>query len=517
MANDNWDSWGKDLDRIVDEAIHSGNYGNLSGTVADTINQAIDEVSKAVNNTVDQIFPESVRVQIPKEYWDRVAKPNASPDQIRRQRQAAARRAAAAEGRQSAPDEPGRATAAGIARDAAGSFATSGSKFIESLKYFKSNVSLKVSGILKTVFGGIFSIGGIGVFTDFINYGDFSDFLISIAFMVGFGYMLGSGIYELVGGKRYKKYKEALEMNGDQGYISIDDLAAFTDLPRRTIIKDLKKMIKKRWFKEGHLDQNETTFIATNEMYKLYLDAQRSAKQRAASNVVEREQKTEKKKAETRKNETEAVQNESDLPEEVREILTQGRTYIREIHEANDRIPGEEISEKISRMEDITKNIFARVEEHPELADNTKRLMNYYLPLTVKLLNAYADMDQQKYSGENIENSKREIEETIDTLNDAFEQMLDDLYKVTAWDVASDISVLNTILKREGLGEKDFKEYMDAAAQMEEEEKMQMTSTGESVPAGSLYTDGYTDGYTDDLSGGGYAAKSPDSDIELHL
>ena len=58
--------------------------------------------------------------------------------------------------------------------------------------------------------------------------------------------------------------------------------------------------------------------------------------------------------------------------------------------------------------------------------------------------------------GENILSSKKEIEDTLDTLNMAFEKLLDDLFQDTAWDVSSDISVLKTMLAQEGLTENDF-------------------------------------------------------------
>ena len=77
--------------------------------------------------------------------------------------------------------------------------------------------------------------------------------------------------------------------------------------------------------------------------------------------------------------------------------------------------------------------------------------MDYYLPMTVKLLTAYADMDAQPIQGQNIQASKREIEETLDTLNMAFENLLDDLFRDTALDVSSDITVLQTLLAQEGL------------------------------------------------------------------
>ena len=84
--------------------------------------------------------------------------------------------------------------------------------------------------------------------------------------------------------------------------------------------------------------------------------------------------------------------------------------------------------------------------------------MDYYLPTTMKLLEAYEELDTQPVQGENILSSKREIEKTLDTLNQAFERLLDDMFQDTAWDVSSDISVLNSMLAQEGLKEKDFEQ-----------------------------------------------------------
>jgi 5-bromo-4-chloroindolyl phosphate hydrolysis protein len=135
----------------------------------------------------------------------------------------------------------------------------------------------------------------------------------------------------------------------------------------------------------------------------------------------------------------------------VQQVLDKGNAFIAEIRRCNDAIPGEEISAKIDRMEAIIRRIFHRAETNPEIVPDLKKMMDYYLPMTVKLLNAYADMDAQPVQGENILNSKAEIEGTLDTLNLAFEKLLDSLFADTALDVSSDISVLQTMLAQEGL------------------------------------------------------------------
>jgi hypothetical protein len=83
--------------------------------------------------------------------------------------------------------------------------------------------------------------------------------------------------------------------------------------------------------------------------------------------------------------------------------------------------------------------------------------MDYYMPTTLKMVNSYHEFDMQPVQGENIVKAKREIEDTLDMINMAFENLSDRLYEADTMDVKADISVLKTMLAQEGLKEKDFK------------------------------------------------------------
>ena len=97
------------------------------------------------------------------------------------------------------------------------------------------------------------------------------------------------------------------------------------------------------------------------------------------------------------------------------------------------------------------------MEQNPDCVADIKKLMDYYLPTTVKLLKTYAEMDAQPVDGVNIQATKKEIEDMLDMINAAFEKLLDSLFQDAAWDVSSDISVLQTMLAQEGLTEDGLK------------------------------------------------------------
>jgi len=82
--------------------------------------------------------------------------------------------------------------------------------------------------------------------------------------------------------------------------------------------------------------------------------------------------------------------------------------------------------------------------------------MNYYLPTTLKLLNAYDRMDSVGIAGQNIAGTQGKIEDIMETICKAFDKQLDALYGEEALDISTDITVLENMLAQEGLGGTTF-------------------------------------------------------------
>ena len=144
------------------------------------------------------------------------------------------------------------------------------------------------------------------------------------------------------------------------------------------------------------------------------------------------------------------------LTAEQQQILDRGKVFIAVIREGNDAIPDEETSRTLDRIEHVVTAILDAAAENPELIDDLDRLLDYYLPTTVKLLETYRELDSQPIQSDNIVDSKREIEKALDSLSVAFEKLLDSLFRDVATDVSSDITVLRTVLAQEGLTESPF-------------------------------------------------------------
>ncbi len=138
---------------------------------------------------------------------------------------------------------------------------------------------------------------------------------------------------------------------------------------------------------------------------------------------------------------------------ELDQMIRDGGLAIAEMKRLNDAIKDEKISADIDRLEDLSAKIFAQVRANPDKLPQIRKFMNYYLPTTLKLLNAYDRMGAQGVSGENIGGTMQRVESMMGTIVTAFEKQLDVLFGSEAMDISADITVLENMMKREGLSD----------------------------------------------------------------
>lgn len=142
---------------------------------------------------------------------------------------------------------------------------------------------------------------------------------------------------------------------------------------------------------------------------------------------------------------------------ELDKMLKDGRLAIAEMKRLDDNIADPGVSADIVRLEQVSEKIFEAVREKPEKLPQIHRFMDYYLPTTLKMLNAYDRMSAAGVSGENIGGTLNKVEGMMRNIVSAFEKQLDALYGEDALDISTDISVLETMMAREGLAGQPLK------------------------------------------------------------
>lgn len=270
--------------------------------------------------------------------------------------------------------------------------------------------------------------------------------------LLGFGTLTRAGFVKR---ELYNRAKKYVQLAGSNKYASLKTLSEALGIKTKKVSKDIKKMLNKGFFPEGYLDEEETTLMLSTDVYKQYQQTKSYALQASAEQTAQDLGSKPKTKGRILPLSEKAKAAKAKLTKEQRQelevMVSEGIDYIVKLHELNDDIPGEQISRKLDDLENTLKEIFTRVEENPEQMDRMHKLMDYYLPTMLKLVEAYKEYDQVSCPGEDILSAKNEIEKTLDTINEAFVQLLNNLFQDSVWDITTDAQVLQTMLKQEGL------------------------------------------------------------------
>lgn len=296
----------------------------------------------------------------------------------------------------------------------------------------------KTKGILLTVFSAIASINFtlLTIATGVFRYIE-DDIPMEIVFTFGgLGVVallvLTYGISVLKKCHRMKRYLELIE---DKGYISLADLERHTCISRKLILNDIKEMLTRGVLPEGSLDRNEQYLIGSRRIYEQYEAMEKGILLKQQEERREREQ--EKVKCQLHE-------------------VEDGKKILNEIMDIEPSLGNEILSKKLHRFSYVSNQIFTYVEENPNMVEELYRMNSYYLPTIYKLIKSYHKIQNDHAIGNQVKTMCEQIEETIDMMNSALETLYDGLYSAEALDISSDISVLKTMLAREGLVKDEF-------------------------------------------------------------
>ncbi len=219
---------------------------------------------------------------------------------------------------------------------------------------------------------------------------------------------------------------------------TVDALSVATHLSPGRIRRDLRKGVDKHLLSDVQMDAGETCVIYGSENYRLYLDAEDARKQRELEQAEH----------------AHLLADPQTAPLE--RFRSEGQASLQKLRMANNAVEDEVFSEKLSRLELTIGRIFSYVQAHPEKLPDTRKFMDYYLPTTLKLVEKYHHYEKEQLHMENILKAKADIRETLDTIDLAFNNLLQNLYHEDTLDVVTDMDVLHTMLEQEGLTEQKF-------------------------------------------------------------
>lgn len=256
------------------------------------------------------------------------------------------------------------------------------------------------------------------------------------------GWMFTSGMKRVHAARWLKQIKHIF---GDRELCNLSEIAVQTNSSPEKALEETQTVLKYGLLPEGHLDDDNTCLMVTNDAYGLYRQVETSRKQQAAAAAQAEAQERAKHKV-----------NVDGLDAQMQAFVDQGNDYLEQMRQLDIAIDDETVSNKIVAIEDVVGRILRRAIEEPRVISGLGKLMDYYLPTTVRLLAAYDDLEDQPIQGETISKSRLEIERTLDVLQSAYEKLLDATFQDLSLDVSADIDVLHAMLAQEGLTPSPF-------------------------------------------------------------
>jgi 5-bromo-4-chloroindolyl phosphate hydrolysis protein len=309
-----------------------------------------------------------------------------------------------------------------------------------------------ISSIVWTVFGGI---GTALAAVAFLIFGIIALLLLRpaavIIGMVIILLLLGGSIAMIIKGtsnrKRLSRAERYMALCQNHDYINLSELAEQTGKSVSFVRRDVKNMVGAGLFPQGHLDKQENCLMLSDDTYREYLAIEKERTNYEMEEFAKQQRQNWRGLSKIEDADAAVKEENPDLAA----LIAQGQECTGRIRQMNEQIPGEVISEKLYALEHVLKEIFDRVREHPEQMPKMKKFMDYYLPTTLKLVEAYEEFDSVPNPNEEIVQAKDEIEKTLDTINASFTELLNQLYQPSVLDATTDAKVLQTVLAKDGL------------------------------------------------------------------
>ena len=160
-------------------------------------------------------------------------------------------------------------------------------------------------------------------------------------------------------------------------------------------------------------------------------------------------------------------------------VIAKGQEMLRQIRAENDAIPDEMLSAQMDELERLCVQIFHTVAEKPGKAPVIRKFLNYYLPTTLKMLANFRTMQNRGVSVGDMNAARDDLARGMNMVLTACQKQLDQLYHDDMLDVATDVDVLEQMLRRDGYTDTAFSPGATTAtaAQLQEQETPILNTT----------------------------------------
>ena len=137
------------------------------------------------------------------------------------------------------------------------------------------------------------------------------------------------------------------------------------------------------------------------------------------------------------------------------ETLNEAKKVNTEIYSMIKVIEDDELVKNIKDIHDTAGKIIDTISKNPSKLDKAENFFSYYLPVTLKLLKRYDDIENQRLESKDSKKMMQSTKDIIEKINKSFKVQLSNLYQSDIIDTDAEIKVFEAMLTSDGFSNLD--------------------------------------------------------------
>ena len=131
-------------------------------------------------------------------------------------------------------------------------------------------------------------------------------------------------------------------------------------------------------------------------------------------------------------------------------IIKSAKEMTIEIKNVSKKIEDESLVQNINEIYELSNKIIDTLSRKPEKLRQVHNFLNYYLPVTLKILNRYDEIENQKLNTKESQKFMETVEGLIIKIKKAFKEQLNNMYQSVIIDTDAEMKVFEGMLKADG-------------------------------------------------------------------
>ena len=132
------------------------------------------------------------------------------------------------------------------------------------------------------------------------------------------------------------------------------------------------------------------------------------------------------------------------------DILKEAKEETLQISNISKQIEDKEVVENINQICDISNKIIDTLSKNPNKLGQARNFLNYYLPVTIKILTRYDEIENQKLNTTESKEFMESVKRMTEKIKNAFNEQLNNMYQTEMIDTDAEIKVFESMLKSDG-------------------------------------------------------------------